>query len=400
MITKEESEKKISKLRESIEGIGRADYPFSHKNYELATTIPCTDFTKWIIERYLEKDFWAIKLLKWEIIRGAGFFGFGKAEDPNLPLEEKSDFQGLCLDINYLLSYNLKKFFDTDEFFIAEFFSLLLLTRVKPITTVQSYIYSPDDYRSNLEFNRYVDAISCAPIKPKLDVIRNYILQSEEAKQKYFNERRINYEKNSFNNLELDYKLVESNNLFNTLKSISVSHRLHFWDLINSSYIEDNIRLNRRENLECWYRTYEYGYNPDESRKSLLENNLLMPISNIKMALNKLKKDDIITISEKFNLECKKKETKTSLIDKILSMSGRENELNEILTEKRLFMFNPSIEDDLLRLVDYKKQYGKVLEVLFLAEFGKPYRPVTTLKSETGNYIIYNDDKSKHPLIL
>ena len=67
------SETKLKVLAESIIGLGKEGYPFRHKDYELNTCIPCTDFSNWIIDRLKEKDVWAIKLLEWEISRGSGF---------------------------------------------------------------------------------------------------------------------------------------------------------------------------------------------------------------------------------------------------------------------------------------------------------------------------------------
>ena len=66
------SEQKLKDLEKSIVGFGKEGYPFRHKNYELNTCVPCTDFSNWIIDRLEENDIWAIKLLEWEISKGSG----------------------------------------------------------------------------------------------------------------------------------------------------------------------------------------------------------------------------------------------------------------------------------------------------------------------------------------
>ena len=51
------------------------------------------------------------------------------------------------------------------------------------------------------------------------------------------------------------------------------------------------MRVSRYENLDCLYRTTEFGFTLAESKKSLISNDLLIPITNIQIALNLLKRE-------------------------------------------------------------------------------------------------------------
>ena len=151
------SESKLKALEESIIGLGREDYPFRHKDYELNTCVPCTDFSNWIIDRLEENDIWAIKLLEWEISKDSGIMvGSSNADNESNPKSKELNvyFWSSCVGVDHQLSKNVKKFIITSSDVLREIYCLLIRSKVSQ-ETAYGYFYDSNEYAYNYRFNTY-----------------------------------------------------------------------------------------------------------------------------------------------------------------------------------------------------------------------------------------------------
>lgn len=399
------SEKKLKILEESILGLGKEGYPFRHKDYELATCIPCSDFSNWIIDRLEENDIWAIKLLEWEICRGLGLsVGISNDENQVKHKNKKLDvyFWSSCIGVDNQLSKELDKFITISPKILSEIYCLLIRTHISK-ETAYGYFYDPNDYAYKYQFKTFVDALSCY----KLDFNTNNIIEELDSANsiylKYMNEYRSEkIVSHMFNceDLNIDYALIENNELADRLSQLSIGSRLQFWDLINSSYFISNIRINRRKNLECWFRTNAFGFDKVKSNSNLFNAGLINLINNKEIILSFLTRKELSDALSNFNISLKPSTGKSILIKKLLEIRTASDYIFNFAKSKGLYFFNPNVEDDLRRLIEYKKQVSKIFLLLCTIDFGFVFRRSFFLNDNGMHYLVYEDNlKEKIPLI-
>ena len=200
--------------------------------------------------------------------------------------------------------------------------------------------------------------------------------------------------------LNIDYSLIENNKLADRLSQLSIGSRLHFWDLINSSYFISDIRMNRRKNLECWFRTNAFGFDKINSNSNLLNAGLIKFIDDKEIILNFLTNKELSEALSNFNVNLKPSAGKSILIKKLLEIRGAGDYILDCAKPKGLYCFDPHIENDLRKLIEYKKQLSKILLLLITIDFGFVFRRSFFLNDNGIYCLVYEDNpKEKIPLV-
>ncbi len=386
---------KIENLKDEISSIGLSKkYPFRHKDYSLHLCIPCNDFSKWIINRLEEKDFTSIKLLIYEIIKDAQLLGIGYEGDwkEGDPIEYNVYYRNSCRIVNSVLEYQLENFIESDKNLLNEFKCFFILTNDDLVWWAKSYIYSPNNYAD--KFNRMIDAFCCYELKFNFKNIINYLPKANEIYLQYINElkgRGVTPGLISFEDLQIDLSLVKDNFIAEHLRKKSIGYRLHFWDLINSSRIYFDTRINIRPKFNAWYRTNEFGCDEQRNINEFINFKILQLLDIPKIIVKLFSKGELFELSEKFGLKNKNNHTKKDLENLLLENSNVHTRLIEIARNKNLYKFNPLIESDLKRIFSYKENLKKNFLLLTLISFGKPYRPYINIKKDGKYYIFYED---------
>ncbi len=400
----QQSEQKLKSLEESIIGLGKdSQHPFRHKNYELNTCIPCSDFSDWIIERLEENDIWAIKLLQWEIGKDAGFMaGSPDTEGKKKPKELNPFFWSTCVDVDTQLSKPVSSYIITTPNILKEIFCMLIRENISNGIAF-SYFYNPNDFSTNGGFYTFLDILSCHRIDFNFEKIKTDLNNANSIYKEYVSEYKNEKNAKEFfyeSDLNIDYSLLDNNELANTLSQLPIGSRLQFWDLINSSYFINEIRINRRKSLECWFRTNGFGFDTINSNSNLFNAGLVTVLDKKEIILDFLTKKELSEILKDFNVTLKPSTGKSILINKLLEIKSANEYILNYAKEKGLNRFNPIIENDLQRLLKYKSQLNKVILLLCTIDFGFVFRKSFFLNDNGKYYLVYEDEmKERIPLI-
>lgn len=399
------SENKLKLLEESIIGLGKDDYPFKHKDYELATCIPCADFSNWIIDRLRENDIWAIKLLEWEIGKDAGLLVGSSDTDSEgkmKPKELNPFFWSTCVNIDEQLSKDVSKYIKCTPNVLKEIFCLLIRQNISNGVAF-GFFYNPHELSTNGAFYTFLDILCCNKIDFNFDILRNNLVKANCIYKEYVREYKNEVNPSAYfdeDDLEVDYRLISNNNLAVTLSQFPIGSRLHFWDLINSSYFISDLRMNRRTNLECWFRTNTFGFDRINSNSYLINAGSLKVLDNKEIILSFLTKKELSEILSNFNVTLKPSTGKSIMINKLLHTRQASDYILNFAKSKGLYCFNPLIEDDLRRLIEYKKQLSKILLLLCTIDFGFVFRRSHFFNDNGKYYLVYEDGlKERIPLI-
>lgn len=392
-----QSENKLNALEKSIFGFGKDGYPFRHKDYELNTCVPCADFSNWIIDRLEENDIWAIKLLQWEICRDSGFMvGIpeSKKEKKQKPKELDVLFWSSCVNVDNELSKEIPKYLFASNEVEREIQCLFMRSNISKETAF-GYFYNPNEYAYNYHFNTLLDALSCHKINFNVYNIYDELEKANSIYKQYVSDYKN--EKNApdmFNkkDLDIDYSLIESNELAITLSKLAIGSRLHFWDLINSSFFTSGIRINRRKSLECWFRTKSFGFDQRNSNSDLINSELVKVLDNKEIILRFLTKKELLTIFQEFGITLKLQTPKSTILKTLGEIRNSDNYILDYARLKELYRFDNLMENDLAKLIEYKNQLSKVLLLLCTIDFGCEFRKSTFVNDQGKFFIIYEDD--------
>ena len=396
------SENKLKFLEDSIKGLGKEGFPFRHKDYSLNTCVPCSDFSNWIINQLEENDIWAIKLLQWEIKKGSGLM-VGTPElggDTRRTPEKDVFFWKSCIIIDADLSKDISKYIITSPEILNEIYCLFIRSDVS-VEAAYGYFYNPNEYTYNYHLMTFADALCCHQINFNIQNIAIELDQANTKYKQYMNEYRN--EKNvsdmfTEKDLNIDYSLIDNNELAIIMSKLPIGTRLHFWDLVNSLYFIDNIRMNRRKNLECWFRTNTFGFDKINSNNNLIEAGLIKFLDKKEIVISLLKKNELLDLLKKFKIILKPNISKDKIIKIIYTLENRTDLQNYIIDYARikgLYRFNNLFEKELANLLEYKKQLVKVLLLLCTVDFGNIDFRKSFFLNDNGKYYIVYDDGEK-----
>jgi hypothetical protein len=306
------------------------------------------------------------------------------------------------VNVDVQLSKEVTKYIKCDTNTLKEIYCLLIRLNISNEVAF-GFFYDPNELSTNGAFFTFLDILCCHKIDFNFNILSDNLEKANCIYQEYVRECKSDINPSAYfyeDDLEIDFSLISNNNLALKLTQLPIGSRLHFWDLINSSYFISDMRINRRKDLECWFRTNAFGFDKVNSSSNSLKAGLVRLIDDKEIILHFLTNKELSEALSSFGVNLKPSAGKNILIKKLLEIRTASDYILNCEKSKGLYSFNPKIEDDLRRLIEYKKQLGKILLLLCTIDFEFVFRKSHFLNDNGKYYLVYEDgQKESVPLI-
>ncbi len=337
---------KLQQIKKDIRNIGNKDFPFLHQNYSVSSRIPCTDFTEWIIERLIENDTKAIKLLMFEIVKA----------NPGLGTEG----EWIEKVVDSLLSIKWQKYISLEDNALNELIAICIIL---------SKSGGQKEFWLLEEINLLINALCVYSLEINPEAFKKLILKANNfinGMKKDATPSWMDFETYDTSILDKKSHRLSNNEISDFLKSKSVGSRLHFFDTL--TYFSDFGRTVASLFDSTVYNTRKFGLNISKTVNELIESPVFISPLKDEQILKLFEKTELIKIAETLNNEVKKSWNKKKLYEIItLDSSGKEL-LKENLNVKKAVVIDSSLNSKLDELLKFKYTVKKYFELLCFAD--------------------------------
>lgn len=332
----------LSELKE----IGHPENPLFRKEYALSSAIPCKDFSGWIIDKLSTKKHKEIHLFMHHLTSN-NFIGVTISDGEEKPknylrqIEKKLD-NFLLKNISDFITieiqavYEIQSFFilmglDSDrEFWIAQEKEAELLSRILCVY----------DFTVNID-----------NLKPLVHKANKFL---KEMKADELTDYWENYP--LYNTKSIKPTYILNNNLKHSLKKLSISARLNFFDYCNSPYWDRS----------SGYRVRAFGINEIDCALEMINSGLygFLSESDFKSALKFINKSELKDMAENKGFEIKKTWTLEKIYDNLIKTDDGKQFISSFLKEKCVLKITPSYQELVSELLEYKQQIRVIADLL------------------------------------
>lgn len=333
----------FNELKESIAGIGNAEYPFNSNEYKYGpeSRIPCTDFTGFIVERLQANDSESICLLMKEIIRANPGVGIGP--------------EWICREVERVLEIPFEEYvsFDDDRAYYE--LQALWIMASKDGGDPGSWIAPAQGFPA-----LFARALSCFAISWGYQMERlvsraNTFVTEASDPEKWGPTVWDDYPLFSPEDLRVNSPGMNTTNQI--LRNLSIGARLH---------LLDTVERGGGVITKCAkYQTKEFGLYAAQSSEEILDSGLLT-LSFTEQALQQsLTKKELIDECERTGVDFRRSWNK-ALLAKALWV-GAQGRAEELIGQMQIVSASQQHADDLLTILAYSTELVVPLRILSFA---------------------------------
>jgi len=332
--TKFQASNSISQLKKQIKGVGHPDFPFLDKTYSPNSRVPCTDFSKFIVERLQQRDVHSIKVLMGGIVEANPGLGCG----PEWIDEEIESV--IKAPVEKYLSY-------TEEIAYSELKAMWVIAS-KSGGKRQYWISDNDKYP--LLFSR---ALCCYLFKLK-PAFNELIEKANNCVKKWSEDSDYWKDYPRFNADMIDIPDIRESACRQKILALSIGARLHLLQAVSNG---GGSLPNSTD-----YKTRSFGLNILDTTKEILDSGLLIPSENPEDLLSTFSRKELLATCQEKGVDFRKSWNKDKLLEALVKEAPEF--VNVTLKKREIVSINPEFKDDLISIYSYSNQLENIYKVL------------------------------------
>ncbi len=342
--------KPLEQLRQAIAGLGHPDYPFNDAVYSPGSRVPCTDFTRFIIERLRNGDTDSVSQLMQEIIRANPGLGV-----TNSWMENK---------VSEILHFHFDQYLAfADETARLEMLATWIVLSKEGGGT--EFWAGPD-----ILATRILSWATCVnDLKPRGKIVElietgNGWLRKMRRELEYW--RSIDYFKEEdVNQLVPPARGIHAERF----RKLSIGARLLlFYSMERQHEHSKTLNLGSHQpiSLSTEYRLRSFGLNQPEVETELINSTLISRATDVSKTVSVLTKDEMMSIAANAGVPVKKSWKREKLAATLVENAQAISPC--IPDDKRPFMLLAEATDEVSQMILYSRKLSKIYSILCFIE--------------------------------